>query len=235
MIRGILLNGPFIILSTIFFGSLNVLVAFFDSVGRAQLWLARMWARSITAVCGIRITTRGLNAIEPDGRYVIASNHTSYIDTPVILGAIPVQFRFLAKQELFKIPLLGHHLQSAGHVSVPREDPRAAVRTMTQAADNIRNKGISMLVFPEGGRTDDGDLQPFKEGAAYIAIKAGVPIVPVALLGARKVLPRRSALVRAGSIALRVGAPIPTTGLTLKDREQLTAKVRQQIEEMLGE
>ena len=233
MIRAVLIAGPFIVLSTIFFGALNIAVSFFDSVGRAQLWLARVWARCLLAVSGVQVSGEGRERIDPNASYVIASNHSSYIDTPVILSVIPVQFRFLAKQELFKIPFLGNHLKTAGHIPVPREDPRAAVKTMSLAAENIRTKRVSMLIFPEGGRTDDGALQSFKEGAAYIAIKAGVPLVPVAISGARAVLPRGSAVVRSGKVILRIGEPIPTEGLTLKDRERLTQQARESILRML--
>jgi 1-acyl-sn-glycerol-3-phosphate acyltransferase len=232
-LRAILFTAPWVIFATIFFGSLNLFVSLFDAVGRTQLWLARVWARSILFVGGVRVAPSGVARIDPAAAYVIAANHASYIDTPVILSYIPVQFRFLAKSELFKIPFLGHHLKTAGHIPVPREDPRAALKTMTQAAENIRSKGISMLVFPEGGRTEDGELQAFKEGAAYIAIKAGVPVVPVALTGARAVLPRGSWVCVPGSIRIEVGEPIATDGLTLKDRDRVTLQIRQQIEALL--
>ena len=111
------------------------------------------------------------------------------MDTPVVLANIPVQFRFLAKSGLFQIPLLGTHLARAGHIPVPRDDARAAVKTMTTAAQVIRERGISLLIFPEGGRSHTGELASFKEGAAYIAIRAGVPLVPIVLKGTREVLP----------------------------------------------
>ncbi len=156
------------------------------------------------------------------------------MDTPVILSTIPVQFRFLAKSGLFKIPFMGSHLKRAGHIPVPREDPRAAVKTMMLAATNIREMGISMLIFPEGGRTPDGELKPFKEGVAYIAIKAGVPILPVAITGTRAVVEVGSGIVKAGAVRIMVGEPIETAGLTLKDRERVTEQARQQIIAMLA-
>ena len=127
---------------------------------------------------------RRLQHIDPNGSYIFMANHTSYIDTPVVLANISVQFRFLAKRGLFQIPFLGTHLSRAGHIPVPREDPRAAVKTLQLAAETIQQKKISLLIFPEGGRSPDGVLAPFKEGGAYIAIRAGVPVVPLVLMAA---------------------------------------------------
>jgi 1-acyl-sn-glycerol-3-phosphate acyltransferase len=228
-----LVVDPLILILTIFFGSLNFIAATYDKVGTHQIALARMWARCILVVSRVRVRSEGLDKIDLSKPYLIASNHASYMDTPVILSTIRLQFRFLAKEELFKIPFLGAHLKTAGHVPVPREDPRAAIKTMTQAAENIREKGISMLIFPEGGRTRDGQLQPFKEGVAYIAIKAGVPIVPVGVTGTRAVVPIGSAVVRPGKVTVRVGDPISTEGLTLKDRQRITEQVREAVTELI--
>jgi 1-acyl-sn-glycerol-3-phosphate acyltransferase len=229
-----LVVDPLICLSTMFFGTINLFVSLFDKVGNAQMVIARMWARSLLIIAGVRVTAVGLEKIDLSKPFVIAANHASFFDTPVILDKIGLQFRFLAKEGLFKIPLLGSHLKLAGHVPVPQKDPRAALRTMQAAADNIREKRISMLIFPEGGRTRDGSLQEFKEGVAYIAIKAGVPIIPVALAGTREVLAMGSAVVRRGKVTLRVGDPISTEGLSLKERQKLTDEVRGRIEALLG-
>ena len=229
-----LVVDPLILFLTIFFGSLNIAVSFFDSTGRVQMWMARSWARCLLFVSGVRVRAEGLDKLDLTKPYVIASNHASYMDTPVILTYIRLQFRFMAKEELFKIPFLGTHLKTAGHVSVPRSDPRAAVRTMNEAAVNIREKGISMLIFPEGGRTRTGDLQEFKEGVASIAIKAGVPIVPVGLTGTRAVVPMGSAVVKPGRVTLRVGNPIVTEGMNPKERQVLTARVRESIASLIG-
>jgi 1-acyl-sn-glycerol-3-phosphate acyltransferase len=234
VLRALLLTDPYIIVSTVFFATISFFVSLFDSAGNSQIAVARMWARMILLVSGVTVKSSGLEKLEPGGGYVFAANHSSYMDTPVILSTILVQFRFLAKSGLFKIPFMGSHLKRAGHIPVPREDPRAAVRTMTEAAKNIREKGISMLIFPEGGRTPDGELKPFKEGGAYIAIRAGVPIVPVAITGTRAVVPIHSGIVRSGKVVLQIGEPIETANLTLKDRERVTEQVRQQIATMLA-
>jgi 1-acyl-sn-glycerol-3-phosphate acyltransferase len=229
-----IIRALMVVLSTIWWGSLSLILSFFDDTGRKQIAMARNWARSLLTIGGVKVTLEGIEKIRPGGSYVIASNHLSYMDTPVVLANIPVQFRFLAKRGLFQIPFLGTHLARAGHIPVPREDPRAAVKTMSTAADMIRTRGISMLIFPEGGRSHDGVLRPFKEGAAYIGIKAGAPIVPVALIGTREVLPFGSGRIRPGRVTLRIGDPIETTTLSLKDRGAVTANIREKIVEMLG-
>jgi len=229
-LRAVLFTAPLIILSTILFGLISVAISFFDKTGDRQIRVARAWARSLLLVSGIRVTVEGLEHIRPEGSYVLASNHASYMDTPVVMASIPVQFRFLAKRGLFQIPLLGTHLGQAGHIPVPREDPRASVKTMQLAAETIMRRRISMLIFPEGGRSLDGVLQPFKEGAAYIAIRAGAPIVPLTLVGTHDVLPMHSYIVRPGRVTLRILPPIETAALTLKDRGRLT----EQLHDLIG-
>jgi 1-acyl-sn-glycerol-3-phosphate acyltransferase len=154
------------------------------------------------------------------------------MDTPVALANIPVQFRFLAKRGLFQIPFMGWHLARAGHIAVPRGDARAAVKTMTLAAQTVRDQQISLLIFPEGGRSREGEMRPFMEGAAYIAIRAGVPLVPVGLKGTREVLPYGSGTMRGGTVVMRIGDPIPTDQATIRDRLKLTELSRQRIVEL---
>ena len=225
-LRGVLIADPTVILATILFSTISFFVSFFDSSGRAMASVARMWGRVLLLASGVHVQLEGIEHIDPNSSYIFMSNHTSYMDTPVVLANISVQFRFLAKRGLFQIPLLGTHLRRAGHIPVPREDPRAAVKTLQLAAETIQQKKISLLVFPEGGRSRDGVLRPFKEGGAYIAIRAGVPIVPLVLTGGRHVLPYGGGIVKSGTIVMRILPPIETTGLSLKDRGALTDKVR---------
>jgi 1-acyl-sn-glycerol-3-phosphate acyltransferase len=226
---------PLIILSTILCGCVSIVITLFDKSGNTAIGVARLWARSILWFAGVRVKIEGLEKIDPHGKHVFCSNHLSYMDTPVVLGRIPSQFRFLAKKGLFDIPLMGTHLKQAGHIPVPLDDPRAAVRTLTLAARGIQEHNTSMLIFPEGGRSDDGELQPFKDGGAYIAIKAQVPLVPMALIGTRAVLAMHSATFHPfRQVILRIGEPIPTDGLTLRNRQELTEIVRAQIVEMLA-
>jgi 1-acyl-sn-glycerol-3-phosphate acyltransferase len=234
-LRAYLITAPLIILSTISFGVVSLVISLFESSGRRQISVARVWARCLLGLSGVRVKIEGLEKIAPDGSYVFVSNHLSYMDTPVVLANIPVQFRFLAKSGLFKIPLLGTHLARAGHIPVPRDDARAAVKTMATAAQAIRERSISLLIFPEGGRSHTGELAAFKEGAAYIAIRAGVPMVPIALKGTREVLPFGSGQVRSGRVTMRIGDPITTDQFQLRDREGITAEVRDRIVSMLDD
>jgi 1-acyl-sn-glycerol-3-phosphate acyltransferase len=156
------------------------------------------------------------------------------MDTPAILSSIPVDFRFLAKEELFKIPFMGDHLKRAGHIAVPLNDPRGSIRTLAMAAKTIQSLGISLLVFPEGGRSNTGELQEFKDGAAYLAIKAQAPIVPLAIIGTRAVLPMHGKKISSGKVRLIIGEAIPTAGLSIRNRAELTTTMRERIVEMLA-
>jgi 1-acyl-sn-glycerol-3-phosphate acyltransferase len=224
---------PGIILSTILCGTVSQIVALFDQSARAQIRVARAWARSLLWIVGCRVEVEGLERVRGIQQCVWASNHVSYMDTPVMLAHIPVQFFFLAKSELFKIPFLGWHLERAGHVSVPIEDPKASLRTLAQAAKLLIERNVSVLFFPEGGRSATGELQEFKDGAAYIAIKAQVPLVPVALVGIREILPMHTLDFKPGVVKLRFGQPIPTAGLTVQARQEVTVAARAQIVDML--
>lgn len=235
LLRAVFITDPLIVIATVLYGSVNLLVSFFDHGGRKQVAIAQSWSRALLKIAGLRLTVKGLEKIDPRGSYVFVSNHLSYMDTPVVLGTIPVQFRFLAKKSLFKIPFLGYHLQRAGHIPVPRDDPRGAVKTMSEAGRAIRERGISLLIFPEGGRSATAELNSFKEGAAYIALKAGVPLVPLAIEGTQHVLPRGSLIVKSGPVTLLVGDPVPTEGLALHDRAALTKQLHDAISALLGE
>ena len=166
---------PLFILSTFLCGCVSIPLALIDKTGDSSMRVGRVWARSLLWITGVRVTVEGLEKIDLNRNYLFCSNHLSYMDTPVVLANIPAQFRFLAKKGLFQIPFLGTHLKQAGHIPVPLEDPRAAVKTMTTAAAVIQKRGISMLIFPEGGRSEDGVLQPFKEGGGVHRDQGGSP------------------------------------------------------------
>ena len=230
-LRGLVFADPAIILATLFFGTISLVISFFDRsrTGVAQHRVAQAWARTLLRVSGVQVRVEGLQRLDPRRSYVFISNHLSYMDTPVALANIPAQFRFLAKRGLFQIPFLGTHLSRAGHIRVPREDPRGAVKTMQIAAETIQQKAISLLIFPEGGRSHDGVMRPFKEGGAYIAIRAGVPLVPLVMIGTREVLPYGAAVVQSGHVTLRILEPIETGDLKLKDRREITERLRSLI------
>ncbi len=215
-------------------GLISLLASVWDGTGFTQHRLARFWARILLAVGFVRCRVSGIEKLDPSRGYVLVANHASYFDTPAILSSIPLQFRFYAKHGLFSIPLLGGHLKRAGHLPVIRDDPRSSLKTMSEGARIVSDRRVSLLLFPEGGRTPVR-MRPFKEGAAYIAIKAGVPIVPIGLVGTRRILPMHSMMVRGGEIGIIVGDPIETTGLTIRDRAQLNRRLQDLVSAMAGE
>jgi len=224
---------PLIILSTACFGIVSFLISLFDRTPPRQLKVARAWARTLVRIAGVKVTVEGLDRIQPGGNYVFVANHVSYMDIPVVLGNIPEDFLFLAKAGLFKIPFLGTHLKTAGHVLVPLENPRSAIKTLQHTAALLHD-GRSTLVFPEGGRSESGVLQVFKDGVAFLAIRAQIPVVPMAMIGLRNILKMHTLTFHRGSVTLRIGEPISTAGMTTHQRAQLTAELRQKIVELLG-
>ncbi|HVN05205.1 MAG TPA: lysophospholipid acyltransferase family protein [Bryobacteraceae bacterium] len=232
-LRAYLLIDPLIVLATILFGSMSLVASAFDKTGRTQHALARVWARVLLRVSGVRVHVEGLEKLQPDASYVLVANHRSYMDTPVVLAHIPLQFRFFAKQGLFRIPLLGGHLRRAGHLPVVRGDPRASLKSVSAGARLIVQRGVSVLLFPEGGRSPAG-MRDFKEGAAYLAIKAGVPAVPIGIGGTRQVLPMGSAVVQPRPVTLRIGDPIPTAGLKPTARGGLTETLQKRVAELMA-
>jgi 1-acyl-sn-glycerol-3-phosphate acyltransferase len=223
---------PLIILSTASFGVVSFVISLFDRKPPRQLRVARAWARSLLQITGVKLTVEGLDRIQPGGNYVFVSNHVSYMDIPVVLGTIPEEFLFLAKSGLFKIPFLGTHLKTAGHVSVPQEDPRSSIKTLQRTAALLHD-GRSTLVFPEGGRSETGELQEFKDGAAFLAIRAQIPLVPMAMIGMRQILKMHTLTFHRGAVTLRIGEPIPTAGMTTHQRSELTATLRDRIVDLL--
>lgn len=233
-IRSVLISDLAAILLTIVMGAISFLCSFGDRHGRLQHRIARQWGRMLLAVSFVRCTVRGAEKIDPHTSYVVVANHSSYMDTPTLYSALPLEIRFFAKKGLFSIPLLGGHLQRAGHLPVVRDDPRASLKSMTEGAKLIRQRGISVLLFPEGGRTEAG-IRPFKEGAAYIAIKAGVPVLPVGLVNMRSVLPMHSLLLRPAGVEVNIGEPVDTTGMNLHDRARLNEILQERVAELAGE
>lgn len=231
-LRSLLFTDPMIFALTILMGVLSLLASVVDGTGRLQHAIARRWARMLLGICGVRVTVRGAENLTPGAAYVFCSNHLSLIDTPLIFGYLPWEFRILARSGLWKIPFLGWHLRRAGHMPVVRDDVRASVRNITYAARRGA-EGTSVFVFPEGGRSPDGRTQEFRAGAAYIAIRAGARLVPMGIVGTREVHKLGSAVVRPGSVELRIGRPLPTTGLTSRDARNLMEQTRRQVSELL--
>ncbi len=227
-VRAVLVTDPLLVLATAAMGTLSLAASLFDATGRAQHRIARIWGALLLRIAGVRVHVEGLDRISAGGSYVIVANHLSYMDIPAAVAHMPVQIRFMAKKSLFIVPFIGYHLKRAGHIPVERGDARSSLRSMSEAARIIRERGVSVLIFPEGGRSPAA-MRDFKDGAAYIAIKAGVPAVPVGIAGTRQVLPMDSLLVRGGDVTLRIGDPIPTSMLTARDHGRLTAELQERV------
>jgi 1-acyl-sn-glycerol-3-phosphate acyltransferase len=165
---------------------------------------------------------------------VYASNHTSYMDTPVIFASLPFQFRILAKKSLWSWPFIGWWLNRSGQMPIDTENPHATLSSLGGGVKALRG-GMPLFVFPEGGRTTAGGLQPFLSGAAYIAIRAQVALVPLALSGVYDLLPIHTHHFYPGRLTLHVGEPIETKGMTVRQIDALTERLRAAIAEMLGE
>jgi 1-acyl-sn-glycerol-3-phosphate acyltransferase len=232
LLRSLLFTTPLIAISTIVLGTLSLLASFFDKTGNSQHAIARVWGRLLLAASLIRVRAEGVEQLDRNATYVFISNHQSLMDIPAILCTLPFQFRFFAKKGLYQVPFVGTHLNRAGHLPVDRSSARASLKSMTEGAKIISERGVSVLLFPEGGRAPEG-LREFKEGAAYIAIKAGVPIVPMAIVGMREKLPMGSVHVRSGKVAVRVGQPIPTAGMTIGSRLELTERLYREVARLL--
>jgi len=214
--RSLLITAPLIFLYTAVMATLSLASSLFDSRGRMQHGCARIWARMILLTSGIRLRVTGLENLKPDVPYILCPNHQSHMDTPVMLAALPFQFRFTPKKELFRIPFLGWHLRRSGHVPIDRENPHAAIKSLRDAAEIIR-RGTRVVVFPEGGTSLDGKIKPFKRGAFMLAAESGAAVVPVTIRGSRPVLTPKTYHVRSGLVDVIVGVPMATEGVSSAD------------------
>jgi 1-acyl-sn-glycerol-3-phosphate acyltransferase len=178
-----LLHIPLMAVSTVVCGSASLAVSLIDKSGRVQHRIARVWARSLIFFAGCSLSVRGSEHLKANPVAVYASNHTSYMDTPVVFASLPFQFRILAKKELWPIAFIGWYLDRSGQIPIDTRNPRATLSSLSVGVKALR-AGMPLFVFPEGGRTPDGAMQNFLSGAAYLAIRAQVPLVPIALLGA---------------------------------------------------
>ena len=233
MIRAVLSTVSFVVATLL--GSVGALVLGpLDRNGDLVLWLARLWARVILRVPGVKLEVKMHAPLDPARPYVFMPNHASMVDIWVMFVAIPASFRFIAKKQLASIPLFGWAMSAGRFIFIDRQNTASARRTMALAAARIRS-GQSVVIFPEGTRTRDGRLLPFKKGGFHLAMESGAAIVPVAIRGSREVMPRGSALIRTGNVSLEVGEPIPTAGVAASDRDALIARVRGRVAAMLGE
>src|SRR6516165_4464167 len=185
----------------------------------------------ILGTIGVNVQVEGLDKINTRKPQVYVVNHLSALDIPVLYLYLPFQFRILAKRELFRYPFMGWHLRRSGQIPVDLENPKKSIRSLHRAVDAI-GSNMSLMIFPEGGRSENGQLQPFMGGAFFAAIKAQVDVVPMAMVGTYEILKMNTWHIKPRPVRLLVGEPIPTTGLKIRDIETLTAKARDAIAKM---
>lgn len=229
-----LFQAPLFFVYTGICGSLSLFVSLWDKRGRVQHLIAQIWARGCVRISGARLSVRGAENLHRHAVAVYAANHTSYMDTPVIFSTLPFQFRILAKKELWTMPFIGWYLNRSGQIPVDTVSANATVSSLGGGVRALR-AGMPLFVFPEGSRTPDGTMQPFLAGAAFLAIRAQVPLVPIALSGVYDLLPIHTRHFYPGDITLSVGEPIPTTGLTIRQTEDLNTRLRDAIEGLRAE
>lgn len=218
-----------IVLYTAFWGSVACVVGLVDRSGEGVIWVGRQWLRWIVASCGIEIESEGLEHLDSNQPYVLMSNHQSVFDIAAIVATLPVSFRFVAKRELTWIPLFGWALAIGGHVIIDRSNRERSVVSLDRAAERVR-EGTNVIIFPEGTRSPSGEMAEFKSGGFHLAIKAGVPVLPISVSGSRRITPKRSLRIESGRILVRYGVPIPTAALRIDDRGALKQRVREAIE-----
>jgi len=191
----------------------------------------RIWGPGALALLGGKLEVAGQHRFDFSQAHLVAANHESLIDIPTLFAALPTGLRFLAKKELKQIPFIGWYATAMGMVYVDRHDPDRAAESIDRVA-GLLDQAESLVSFPEGTRSRSGEVEPFKTGVFFAAIKAGVPVVPVAISGAAQVLPPDGLRFRPGKIRVVIGRPIPTASLSLEDRRQLADKVREKIIEL---
>lgn len=230
--RFLYLNA-FIALHSIVFCVWGLMISLFDKTGsRVHFYAAVPWAKAILKVCGIRVRVDGLENVNPDMARIYMTNHQSYFDIFILLACLPVDFKFIFKQELMKVPLLGITMRRAKYISIERENPRKAVQSMNEAARRIR-EGASVVIFPEGTRSVDGRLQSFKRGGFNLALKSGCDIVPVSIRNSYRIVPKGSLMINKGVVDFQIGKPISTRGFTKRDITLLMERVRDAMEQKL--
>jgi len=202
-----------------------IIVAFFSRTGNPVHIIARIWSKSILFVSGIKVDVEGLANIDPGKSYIYMANHRSNFDIPVLLSCLPIQFRWLAKAELFKIPIFGRAMSGAGYVKIDRSNRESAFRSIDEVAAKMKN-GVSVMIFPEGTRSQDGSVKPFKKGGFIMAVDTGTPIVPIILRGTRSIMTKGSWRINPDKVALCIEEPIDTSGFTRDTKEDLIKRVR---------
>jgi 1-acyl-sn-glycerol-3-phosphate acyltransferase len=223
-----LLLIPLVGIATAGFGCISLISGLWDKSGRQQHAIARAWARTLLLISLSPVKIINMEKLHEHETAVYASNHLSYMDTPVLFSKLPFQFRILAKQGLWKIPFIGWYLNRSGQVSVDTKSPRSLIVSLNHGVATLK-AGLPLVLFPEGGRAATGELQTMMSGCAYMAIKAGVPLIPLTLVGTYELLPIHVYSLNPRPLLIVVGDPISTTGLTTRDADTLTKRLYESI------
>jgi len=222
-----------VVLYTVIIGLLAIAVSPLDRKGNLIQKIAVLWARLIIWTNRIRVSLSTEGELGA-GPFIIVSNHQSLLDIPALLASLPLNYRMVAKKELFRIPIFGWGIKLAGYIEVDREDTRRAIRGMSDADRNLR-EGRSILIFPEGTRSRDGNLLPLKKGAFVIGIKNAAPVLPCVVHGSFFLLPKGTLRMGRSAIKVHLGTPIPTAGFSHEDRDALKAGVEAWMKKSLAE
>lgn len=222
-----LLTAPLVAAITLAFGLASCLAGILDRTGELARRLVGAWSRTLLFLWGVRVRVEG-TAHLPPGPAVYAANHQSALDIPILFGHLPVDFRVLHKRSLYLVPLVGWYLWLGGHIGVDRGRAFKARRSLARAAARIRT-GTSLAVFPEGTRSPDETVRAFKRGSFVLALHAGVPVVPVSLIGVKRVVPRGLTRVRPGSVTVLIHPPVATRERSVDEAGTLADEVRQLV------
>ena len=228
-----LTGNLYLVLGSLVFGLSALPVALFPRGANGVFLLARLWAWGLLAASGVRVTCRFEAPLEPSRSHVFLANHQSMFDIPLVLGTAPVQLRFAAKRSLFRIPVFGWAIRAGGFIPVDRGDSAKARATFAAAERRLRG-GTSVILFPEGSRSLDGYIHDFERGGFLLAIKTGLPIVPVGIRGTLAIQRRGSARIAPGPVEVRYGSAIDPAAFGIRGRAALEAEVRRQLEELAG-
>jgi 1-acyl-sn-glycerol-3-phosphate acyltransferase len=230
-LRSYFIFDPLIWAYTLILGTISLIVSLFDRNGRLQHNLARLWSRLIMKTILSPVTVAGMAKVVGSRPRVYAVTHASALDIPILYVHLPFQFRIIFKSELLSYPFVGWHLRRSGQVCINQQNPSASIGAIKSALKSLKS-GTPLVIFPEGGRSPNGKILPFLPGAFFLAIKAQADIVPIALVGTFDLLPMNTYHIKSRPLEMRVGEPISTAGMTLRDTEAVSARVKAAIENL---